>query len=270
MADVLHEIVAGSTGRLAVNLYGWPGTGATPLILVHPVNTGGGVWHRVAAALSLIRPVIVPDLRGHGASGKDGPFRAADYAADVLAVLDHLRVPRVHVAGGSIGGPVGILLDADVPQRIVSIASFGGALTLHLPDEAIASLALTATEQGGDGLIQMLLPTAFGKASRTRELVNKAISIASGRDAELIIAIIRGAFATDVTAQAMRCRAPALIVNGSEDATCPPEAGATMANAIRGRFVGLDGIGHLPMMEVPEMVTALLCKHCTYAEANDA
>lgn len=269
MADVLREIVAGPAGRLAVELYGWPGTGAIPLVLVHPVNTGGGVWRRVAAVLSLIRPVIVPDLRGHGASGKDGPFRAEDYAADVLAVLDHLKVPRAHVAGGSIGGPVGILLGADVPERIVSIASFGGALALHLPGEEIASLALAAAEQGGDGLLRMLLPAAFGAASRTPALVEEALAIAGGRDGELVIAIVRDAFTTDVTAQAARCRVPALVVNGSEDTACPPEAGQAMAIAVRGRAIMLDDTGHLPMMEVPEAVIALLSGHCAYAEGNN-
>lgn len=260
------EMIPGPAGDLAVALYGDVSAAAAPLLLIHPINTGGGIWRRVAAALSLIRPVIVPDLRGHGGSHSGGPFTVFDHAGDMTAVLTHYRLERFHVAGGSLGGAISVLLAAEHHDRVLSMASFGGSLTIQMPDEAMAPLSAIAAERGGDALMRELLPSAFGEKSRVPAMIEEAFALSSGRDGDLIVSLIRAAFSTDVTAQAAKVRAPALIVNGTQDETCPPSAGTAMACAMGGRAVALDGIGHLPMLEVSRSTIALLADHCAKAE----
>lgn len=265
-SDIQVDLIDGPAGRLAVTLYGDRSAAAAPLVLVHPLNTSGGVWRRVATAMSSVRPVIVPDLRGHGASDKRGPFGASYFAADVAAVLSHYGVNRVHVAGGSIGGPVSVLVAAAHPDRVLSIASLGGSLTLDMPDEALTALAAMAADLDGDQLMGELIPAALAPALREPALIEELVAIAGGRDSDLIVDLLRASFPTDVSAQAAKVVVPALIINGTEDETCSPHNGQVMADALNAGALVLDGVGHLPMVEVPATIVALLADHCAKAE----
>lgn len=264
--------VAGPTGPLKVRLYrpGGPSDSPSPLvrgsrepvIFIHPVNTGAGVWAHVASAIADQRMCLVPDLRGHGRSTQVGPFGAMDYAADVLAVLDHFGLERAHLVGGSIGGPVSVLLAALQPERVLSIASFGGALELRIGAEVLAEIR-KLLDQGVDELFRTLIPSALGARHRTDALVERAVAIAlgTGRSAALVYEIIDQAFHTDVSEFAARCRVASLVVNGSEDLTCTAEDGRRMALALGSVPMVLDGAGHLPMLEAPCAVAALLKDH---------
>jgi pimeloyl-ACP methyl ester carboxylesterase len=264
------QIIPGPTGPLVVRCYGTAQGVAAPLVCIHPVNTGAGVWSRLASAMSTLRPVFAPDLRGHGASTPHGPYGVADYAADILAVLDVLEIERAHLVGGSIGGPVAVWLAARHPDRILSITSFGGALHLNLPEEAFTTLASSLAQDGGAVLLRRLIRGAIAEEKRSPALVEEAVGIAlgGGRADETILRIIRDAFSTDVTADARRCRAPSLIVNGDEDTTCTPAHGLTMATALGGRAKRLESIGHLPMIEAPETAVALLADHLARCESG--
>src|SRR5262249_28228181 len=63
-------------------------------------------------------PVLAPDLRilrydtrGHGqSSAPPGPYTIDQLARDVLAILDHLGIDRVHFCGLSMGGMIGMSL----------------------------------------------------------------------------------------------------------------------------------------------------------------
>jgi pimeloyl-ACP methyl ester carboxylesterase len=55
------------------------------------------------------------------------------------------------------------------------------------------------------------------------------------------------------------CDAPTLVVSGGEDIVTPPEGGRRIADAlVNGRFVLLDGLGHLPYVEAPARFNTVL------------
>jgi pimeloyl-ACP methyl ester carboxylesterase len=71
--------------------------------------------------------VIVPDLRGHGQSDK--PHGVEDYGAqmvlDLVRLMDHLKLPKAHLIGYSMGGMIVTKLMVDHPDRVAS-AVIGG------------------------------------------------------------------------------------------------------------------------------------------------
>src|SRR5262245_56384059 len=84
--------------------------GAEPVVLVHGFASTAQVnWVQpgwVTALTRAGRRVIALDNRGHGQSSK--LYDPADYhtdrmAEDLLALLDHLRLPRVDLMGYSMG-----------------------------------------------------------------------------------------------------------------------------------------------------------------------
>lgn len=116
--------VAVERDGLRIAALDWGGDG-TPLVLLHPNGLCAGLFDPLALRLrDTFRPVAV-DLRGHGGtdapSSRDG-FGFADMAADVLAVLDHLRIGGGVALGQSLGGGVTTLVDALRPgvfRRVV-------------------------------------------------------------------------------------------------------------------------------------------------------
>jgi 3-oxoadipate enol-lactonase len=88
-----------------------------------------GSGSTLASSALLIKPftarldVAAHDQRGLGkTSVPPGPYSMADYAADALAVLDHLEWDRCRVVGVSFGGMVVQELAVTAPDRIERLA----------------------------------------------------------------------------------------------------------------------------------------------------
>jgi pimeloyl-ACP methyl ester carboxylesterase len=96
-----------------------------PLLLLHGWPEFWLAWEPVMARLADRYRLIAPDLRGFGESDKpDGPFGAQDHAADVLALLDALRIERVGVIGHDVGGAAMQPLARRAPERLVGLFFF--------------------------------------------------------------------------------------------------------------------------------------------------
>jgi pimeloyl-ACP methyl ester carboxylesterase len=91
-----------------------------PLVVLH-----GGLMTielNFAVALPVLaehRRVIAVELQGHGRTADiDRPPTVADFAADVVALLDHLRIERADLFGFSVGGLTGYELVISHPERL--------------------------------------------------------------------------------------------------------------------------------------------------------
>jgi pimeloyl-ACP methyl ester carboxylesterase len=126
-----------------------------PVVLVHGFASSlEGNWRApgvIAALLAAGRRVVALDCRGHGRSGK--PHDAASYTGtamedDVVALLEHLRLPRVDLVGYSMGAYVSASLVVSHEARFRS-AILGGvgdgvlvAGNIKARNEAIAQALL--------------------------------------------------------------------------------------------------------------------------------
>lgn len=96
-----------------------------PLLLLHGWPEFWLTWEPVMQRLADRFTLIAPDLRGFGASDKpDGPFGAAEHAADLVALLDALDIPRAGVVGHDVGGAVMQALARQAPGRITGLFFF--------------------------------------------------------------------------------------------------------------------------------------------------
>jgi pimeloyl-ACP methyl ester carboxylesterase len=103
-----------------------------PIVLVHGFASSKNVNWVYPTWVSDLRKdgrrVIALDNRGHGDSEK--LYDAAQYAipemaSDVVALMDHLEIPRADVMGYSLGGRIAASIALTSPQRMRS-AIFGG------------------------------------------------------------------------------------------------------------------------------------------------
>ncbi|MBN8874578.1 MAG: alpha/beta fold hydrolase [Rhodospirillales bacterium] len=96
-----------------------------PVLLLHGGLANSDYWGQQVAALRRNHLVIVMDSRGHGRSARDArPFGYDLMADDVVALLDHLKLPRADVVGWSDGAIIGLDLAIRHPTRVGRIFAF--------------------------------------------------------------------------------------------------------------------------------------------------
>jgi pimeloyl-ACP methyl ester carboxylesterase len=103
--------------------------GGVPLVLLHGLNDSYRTWRTVARRLAHDRRVLVPDLPGHGLSGRpDASYELGWYAHMMAGWLDAAGLERADVVGHSFGGGVAQTMLLECPERIrrLVLESSGG------------------------------------------------------------------------------------------------------------------------------------------------
>lgn len=259
-----HLSVPGPAGVLWALDTGEQG-GATPALFVHGINMSSAVWTPMVERMSSDRRCVTFDLRGHGRSDRRGPFAPEDYAADALAVLDHLGLEQVHVIGTSFGGAAATALAAAAPDRVRTIVAIGSTLK---PEGIDVDAALDVVRDAGvEAFFAQAVPQISFRPGADPTLVDDAVAAAStDREFDTVAAVVRGAFSTDLLGVADTLRVPALVVTGEIDLTCPVEQGRAMAEALRATFTVLPGEAHMAVVEDPDTVVAEVNR---FLKAND-
>ena len=106
--------VEGGSGSPLVCLPGWPQTWYS--------------FHPVACKLAEQFRVIILDLRGMGSSDKpEGGYDKKTMATDVLELIKHLGLSRVHLMGHDIGGMVAMSFAFNFPEYTDRLIVLDGA-----------------------------------------------------------------------------------------------------------------------------------------------
>jgi pimeloyl-ACP methyl ester carboxylesterase len=100
---------------------GRAGAGARPrtLVALHGLQAHGDAWRPSVELLTHVDRVICPDFRGHGRSdwSRDG-YWLANYAEDIVGLVDDLGLDRFDLVGHSLGARVSMILCARLPGRL--------------------------------------------------------------------------------------------------------------------------------------------------------
>jgi pimeloyl-ACP methyl ester carboxylesterase len=96
-----------------------------PVILLHGGLANANYWGNQVPVLAKRHRVIVMDSRGHGRSTRDAaPFGYDLMAADVLALMDFLKIPKAAIAGWSDGAILGLDIAIHHPERVTRLFAF--------------------------------------------------------------------------------------------------------------------------------------------------
>jgi lipase len=122
-----------------LHVHEWGDPGAPPLVCLHGVTAHGARFRRLADdRLGARFRVLAPDLRGHGRSDWEPPWRLETYVADVLETLDALGVGSAAFMGHSFGGRLILELAAAAPERVERAVLLDPAINV-LPHIALDS-----------------------------------------------------------------------------------------------------------------------------------
>jgi pimeloyl-ACP methyl ester carboxylesterase len=111
-----------------VRLHFHIGGAGSPVVLLHGFAETGEMWNPVLPRLAADHTVIVPDLRGAGASSKpDGGYDKKTMAQDIHGLLKSLGVDKATIVGHDIGLMVAYAYAAQYPaetERVVLMDAF--------------------------------------------------------------------------------------------------------------------------------------------------
>ena len=193
-----------------------------PVILVHGLTRSLADWTGVADTLARDHRVIALDVRGFGKSTRfSDPARlGSQMAADIVRLLDHLDIPRAHLAGHSMGASIAAKVATLHPDRVRSVTLLAGAFSEDTTAFAKDEAGFAADVEQGRGMTRFLrwlfpaYPDSVIAAFNAEAM--------STNDPGTIGAALRSVGALMVLPHAAhRVRAPALVVVGAGDPLLP-------------------------------------------------
>jgi len=221
---------------------------ARTVLLVHAVGDSGRAFEAPLAHLPDSIHAVAPTLRGHGdASRPASGYRSADFAGDLAALMDALRIEAAVVVGASSGGQVALRLALDHPERIRGLVLLGSPLRLgdkpgvRQAWDSTLSLLEDPIDPGFvrdfiESTVVRPVPEAVVEA-----LVQESLKVPAFVWKATIAALLED----DLSPQLGDVAAPTLVVWGDQDAILPRSEQEALATGIRGaRLLVYEGGGH--------------------------
>jgi pimeloyl-ACP methyl ester carboxylesterase len=212
------------------------GTGE-PVILLHGGLANADYWGNQVPALAERYQVIVVDSRGHGRSTRDAqPFGYDLMAADVVALMDHLKLPKAAIVGWSDGGIIGLAIAMRHPERLTRLFAFGANTTVAGLKEGIdkdptfnAYIAMAGKDY------ERLSPTP-GEYQAFLDQIGAMWASQPNWTSEQLATI----------------KTPTVIADGEHDEAIRPEHNEEMARQVPGaKLLILPGVSHFAMWQDP-------------------
>lgn len=257
-------------------VYSDPVETGTPVLFVHGIAHNRFVWEKLTRSLPVgLRPISV-DLRGHGESpwSMEANYDLRDYAADLPALLDALKIDRAYVVAHSLGGNVATLFASAHPERVMALVlvDTGPALDLtgtsHIADEIGSALRSYASIAEFREQLDQLHPSGDSEVL-DRLARSSVVARPDGRfEPALDPGVLGGPDeSTDLVSLerelwsalgAVCC--PVLVIRGEKSAILSEKVAAEMVDEVlaEGRLVTLSAAGHAIMIDDgPGLVAAI-------------
>jgi 3-oxoadipate enol-lactonase len=233
-----------------------------------------GSGSTLATSALLIAPfaarfdVVAHDQRGLGKTEiPSDPFTMADYAADAIALLDHVGWDRARVFGVSFGGMVAQELAVTAPDRVerlvLSCTSPGGVGGSSFPLHELAHLPAEQRIQRGVELLDTrFTPEYLAEHPNDKGLADMMVARAAG---EKTLEQARGEAGQlaarahhDVCDRLDRITCPTLIAGGRYDGIAPPPNSEAIAARIKHADLRFYEGGHAFFAQDPKALPEIL------------
>ncbi len=236
-----------------------------PLLLLAGMLSDSAAWLPLLPLLEPHFTLIRPDNRTTGRTVPwDAPVSVTQMADDALALIDHLGHDRVHVAGHSMGGLLGVeVAGLAGPDRVASLTILASA-PVRIPRGMAMFDALLAIRRSGPAGEEMWLralypwmfrPAFFMDPGNVPAALEAALAYPHAQSAdamELQLKALAG-FRPRVKLNDVAC--PAQTIFAGHDVLIPNEAAREAFSTIPNvRQHVIDDAGHSIVWDAPEAV----------------
>lgn len=240
--------------ELDYNIYGL----GNSVVLLHAFPLNQTMWEPQVRELANDFQFITLDFRGFGESkSTDEPYLMEFLAADVHALLDHLKLDQVILCGLSMGGYVALAFYQEFPDMVQGLVLADTRAEADTDDakknrKALADLAI---QEGARPVAKQLIPKLLGETTRASnaELVARVEKmIFSASIAGIANASLGMALRPDFNPTLKEITCPTLILVGEEDTLTPVATAEHLRdNIANAEMQVIPHAGHLSNLERP-------------------
>jgi len=248
-------------GRL---YYEVAGTGP-PLVLLHAFTLDTRMWDDQVDALAPEFRVIRYDARGFGRSSVPEPGRPYSHVDDLLALTRKLDANKPHLVGASMGGRFALDFVVSKPDAARSLTVVGGVIDGWQWSKAWLDAYRPVVEAGRRGDVAaakaawLALPLFAPAREKPAVAARLSRMVADYSGWHFTHADPERRISPPAAAQLGRVRVPTVAIVGDRDLPDFQRMGETIERQVaNARRLGVAGAGHLPNMEVPDVVTPAL------------
>ncbi|UPK37415.1 alpha/beta hydrolase [Bradyrhizobium sp. 186] len=216
MASELRKIGVSDDCELAVRIddYLLPWDIKPPVVMLHGLAESGEAFRRWVPYFATHHLVVRPDLRGYGDSTPmqgDYVYRFAGLGDDVIRLLDALKLDRVFLVGGKIGGTLAMHLAANYPDRVIALAAVGAPASLTSFSERAPTWRKQIREQGVEAWVRETTTGRLG-SSLPLAVLDWWIRLMSKTQASTLEAFLKMVPTVDVIPELPRIKRPTLVI----------------------------------------------------------
>ncbi len=259
------------SGQIA---YDVAGTG--PLVLCVPSIGDVRAEYRFLAPelLAASFRVVTMDLRGHGESSTEwDDFSVAGVGSDMLALIRHLESGPALIVGTSMAAGAAAWAAVEAPELVAGIVMIGAAVHGSVSSGSRLLYQALFARPWGVALWQWYYTTLYPTRKPADFAAYKAALGANLKQRGRVEAVLAAMLAPKTASadRLDRVTAPVLVVMGSKDPDFKqPETEARwVADAVHGRYVIIDGAGHYPHAEMPEIAAPVIVDFLQTAAAGE-
>ncbi len=225
------------------------------LVFIHGSGSNHSMWSHQYAKLRKRYNVFALDLPGHGRSSGSGENKVENYARAVKALLDELKLARPVIVGHSLGAAIALQMALLYPQEIAGIVPVGGGITMPVNPLVFAGLKTNSAET-----IDLICKFSLAKENRAKLLAPLQKSLAQA-NIEVLQGDLAACDALDLTAEIVKINIPVFVICGDNDKMTPSALSGELGAKISGaKLCFIEGAGHMPMLEKPEIFNEELTK----------
>lgn len=243
------------------------GSGATTIVLAHGFGTDQTAWRDQVSDLADHFRIVLFDHVGAGGSdlSEYSPHRYQNlrsFSADLIEMLDELRVSDAVYVGHSMSGMVGILAALDEPHFFRKFVLLGASPRYLNDGQYIGGFGRGDV----DGLYEAMrtnyhawasgfAPIAMQNADRP-DLAHQFAAMLEAIRPDIALVLARVIFESDHREDITKLKLPTLVLQTRDDVAVPVQVGEYLAHHIpNAKFQMLDATGHLPHWSAPGQVT---------------
>jgi len=243
------------------------GTGPRTLMFAHGYGCDQNMWRSVAPLFENEYKVVLFDYVGSGHSDPSAFSRTrystlSGYAADVLEIIDELKLEQVNFVGHSVSSMIGALAAIERPELFESLIMIGPSPSYINQDDYVGGFErsdiedlLEMLDNNHSGWSAMMAPIIMGNPERP-ELAGELEASFCKTDPIHAQHFARVTFLSDNRADLPKLRTRTLILQSSEDAIAPAGVGQYVHKCLpESQLIVMEAKGHCPHLSSPALVT---------------
>ena len=246
MTPALRSIILGHGVRLQYAEQGDPG--AMPVVMLHGITDSWRSFEGVLPHLPTSLHAFALSQRGHGDAARPATgYYPQDFAADLAAFMDTLKLGPAVVVGHSMGSAIAQRFALDYPARTLGLVLMGSCTTVRGNPVAVElwdSVVSTLTDPIDPSFVREFQQSTLAQPV-PQTLLDTVVQESLKVPARVWRAALAALLNTDFSGEIGKITTPTLIVWGDQDAFFLRREQEALTAAITGaQLVVYPGAGH--------------------------